>query len=104
MKGRSGKQRVREVEHASFTPLVFAVTEGMGLSAFIFYKHLASFIAHEKNRPYSHVVSWMPSCLQFCLLRAAIIAIKGSRSACRFTDVDSDRIVLSMAEGHVNVE
>ena len=33
---------------------------------------------------------------------ASIIAIRGSRSACRFSDVVSDRIVLSMAEDHAS--
>lgn len=103
-KQRAYEQRVREVEHGSFTPLVFAVTGGMGPSASIFYKRLASLIAQEKNRPYCQVISWMRSLLRFCLLRAAIMAIRGSRSAGRPSSVNSDRIVLSMAEGHVSVE
>ena len=103
-KQRAYEHRVCEVEHGSFTSLVFAVTGGMGPSASIFYKRLASLIAQEKNRPYCQVISWIRSLLRFCLLRAAIMVIRGSRSACRFSDVDSDRIVLSMAEDHVIVE
>ena len=51
-KQRAYEQRVSEVEHDFFTPLVFAVTGGMGPSASIFYKHLASLILQEKDRPY----------------------------------------------------
>ena len=36
-KKREYGDRVREVEHASFTPLVFATTGGMGKEATIFY-------------------------------------------------------------------
>ena len=35
---RQYEQRVREVEHASFTPLVMSVTGGMGKAATTFYK------------------------------------------------------------------
>ena len=33
-----------EIEHASFTPLVFSVTGGSGPAATIFYKRLANLI------------------------------------------------------------
>ena len=40
-KKREYGDRVREVELASFTPLVFATTGGMGREATIFYRRLA---------------------------------------------------------------
>ena len=39
-KRRSYEQRVIEVEHGSFTPLVFAATGGMGPATTTFYKRL----------------------------------------------------------------
>ena len=42
-KKRAYEQRVREVEHSSFTPLVLSTTGGMGNEATILYKRLASF-------------------------------------------------------------
>ena len=41
-KQRSYDQRVREVEHGSFTPLVFSTSGGMGKCASVTYKRLAS--------------------------------------------------------------
>ena len=44
-KKRQYEQRVREVEHASFTPLVMSATGGMANQATIFYKMIASSLA-----------------------------------------------------------
>ena len=55
--GRAYEKRVGEIEHGSFTPLVIAVTGGMGPSATIFYKRLASLIAEAKKQPYSKVIT-----------------------------------------------
>ena len=39
-------ERVREVEQASFTPIVFSTTGGMGGEALTFYRHLADMLSH----------------------------------------------------------
>ena len=54
MKKRAYEQRVREVEHGSFTPLVFSATGGMGDAAKIFYKRLASMIAEKSVTIFYH--------------------------------------------------
>ena len=51
-KKRAYEQRICEVEHSSFTPLVFLVTGGMGREATCFYKHLASMLAQKWDHPY----------------------------------------------------
>ena len=55
LKKRAYEQRVRETEHATFTPLVLSATGGMGMEATIFYKRLASFLATKWDQPYSTV-------------------------------------------------
>ena len=40
-------ERVREVEHSSFTPLVMAATGGLGNEATTFYKRLASVLSQK---------------------------------------------------------
>ena len=44
-KRRTYEQRAQEVERASFTPLVFAGSGGMGKVATVFYKRLAALLA-----------------------------------------------------------
>ncbi len=47
------KQRVREIEHGLFTPLVFSATGGMGPAPAIVYKKLASMLAEKHDKTYS---------------------------------------------------
>ena len=77
------EQEVREVEHASFTPLVLTATGGMANGATVFYKMLASCMATKWDQPYSTTMSWLRCWLTFSLLRSAIQCIRGARSSCR---------------------
>jgi len=87
-------ERVREVEHASFTPLVLSATVGMANQATVFYKRLATLLALKWDQPYSSTMSWLRSRLTFSLLRSAIQSIRGARSCCgraaRFTNPPAD--------------
>ena len=47
IKWRAYGQRIREVEYASFSPLVFSATGGLAHEATIFYKHLASLLSNK---------------------------------------------------------
>ena len=76
-KKRVYEQRIREVEHSSFTPLVFSATGGMGREATCFYKRLASMLAQKWEYPYSTTLCWLRCHLTFSLIRSAIQA--GSR-------------------------
>jgi len=57
--------RIREVEQASFTPLVFATTGGMGKEAMVFYRRLASLLSHHNSTAYSLTLAWMRCTLFF---------------------------------------
>ena len=81
-KKRAYEQRVREVEHATFTPLVMAATGGLANEANIFYKRLASKLALKWDTPYSSTLCWLRCHLSFSLLRSSIQAIRGARSSC----------------------
>ena len=52
-KKRVYQQRILEVEHSSFTPLVLSATGGMGNEATTFYKRLATLLAQKWDSPYS---------------------------------------------------
>ena len=78
LKKRAYEQRVREVEHSSFTPLVLSVTGGMANEATTFYKRLASCLAMKWDYPYSSTMSWLRCRPTFSLLRSAIQCIRGA--------------------------
>ena len=56
-KKRYYEERIREIEHGSFTPLVLSAAGGIGPVATIVYKRLASLISEKQGRPYSSTPS-----------------------------------------------
>ena len=81
MKKRAYEQRIREVEHSSFTPLVLSATGGMAVEATTFYKRLAACLADKWEQPYSSTLAWLRCRLTFSLLRSAIQCIRGACSS-----------------------
>ena len=57
IKKREYGNRVREVEYASFTPLVLATSGGMGREATMFYKRMADTLSTKNNAHYYHPIS-----------------------------------------------
>ena len=49
-------QRIREIEHGCFSPLVLTTTGVMAKEASVFYRRLASQISDHKNEQYSTVM------------------------------------------------
>ena len=68
-KRRSYEERIREIEHGSFTPLVFSCSGGMGPLATLVYKRLASLISEKSSQTYSMTLYWLRCKLSFSLLR-----------------------------------
>ena len=81
IKRRTNEERVREVEHGTFIPLVMPLTGGFGRAANVCYKRLASMLALKLDQSYSHTINWLRCRLCFSLLRASIQCIRGARSA-----------------------
>ena len=52
-KKRAYDKRVREIEHGSFSPLVFSTSGGMGATATVVYKRIATLIASKYDKPYN---------------------------------------------------
>jgi hypothetical protein len=71
-KRRRYEERIRQVEHGSFTPLTFTTAGGIGPAATIFFKRLASTLADRHKKPYSQVICLIRCQLSFSLLRSAI--------------------------------
>ena len=71
--------RIVNTERASFTPLVFTTTGGMGGECEKLNKRLAELISIKTNQSYSHVISDIRRQLRFALLKSTVIAIRGFR-------------------------
>jgi hypothetical protein len=79
-KKREYGERILNVEHGTFTPLVFSSLGGMSPQCSHFYNHLADKISEKRMIPISKTRSWMRTKLSFCLLRATHLCIRGSRT------------------------
>ena len=102
-KKRSYEQRIREVEHSIFTPLVLSSTGGMGKAATTFYKRLSSMLSEKRDVPYSTMIGWVRCRLSFALLRASIMSIRGARSS-RHRPANTvllESVEVHVAEGHI---
>ena len=79
-KKKAYADRVLQVEHGSFTPLVFSAMGGMGRETTKFYSRLAESIAEKKNTQYSIVITWLRRKITFSLINSVSMCIRGSRS------------------------
>ena len=68
------------IEHGTFTPLIFALSGGVGKECSMFHKHIAERIATKSGDRYVSVLTWMRCKLSFLVLRGALLCILGSRS------------------------
>ena len=69
------QHRIMNVEHGTFTPLVFSINGGEGSECLAFHKHIAEKIALKTDNRFEHVISWIRTKLSFGLMY-----LRGSRS------------------------
>ena len=100
-KKRAYGQRILEIEHGVFTPLVMSTTGGMGREAQTFYKRLADMLAQKREMQYSILMGWLRCKLGFAILRSAVLCIRGSRSSRHHPIKDNTDITLACSEASV---
>ena len=103
-KRRRYDQCIREVEHGSFTPLVFNTMGGIDPTATVVFKRIASMIADKTSQSYTSIIRLIRCKLTFSLLRSTITCLRGSRSLSRnekyLNPSDAD---LALAEDRVHL-
>ena len=72
-------ERIHEVKRGTFSSLLFSSFGGMGSSATVVYKRIATLIAEKRGHPYCHVLYWFRCHLCFSLLCSAVMCLQGSR-------------------------
>ena len=87
-KKREYGERVLNVEHGSFTPLVFTCFGGMSNECTSFYNRLSDKISKIRDIPESLSRSWIRTKLSFSLLKTANLCIRGTRSKAPPTEIN----------------
>ena len=91
-KKRKYNRRIIEIGQGHFTPLILSTRGGMGPECAIFVKHLAKKIAQNKNQDLPDVMRILRTEIRFAVLKATLIAIRGTRGSLyqKKTDEDAD--------------
>ena len=81
-------RRIMNIEHGTFTPLVFSVSGVLGKECSMFHKHMAEKIAKKFNQSYEKVITVIRCKLSFIILKSALFCLRGSRSNHVLKDID----------------
>ena len=105
-KKRSYGERVVNVEHGTFTPLVFSCLGGMSVECTHFFNHLADKYGEKHNWTSSKARTWVRTKLNFCLLKATHLCIRGSRTKRQFysQDLAETNVTMAMENAKMDTE
>ena len=97
--------RVIEVEHGTFIPLVFTTNGGMGKECNRYHSRLAELISTKKGESYAKTISWIRAKTSFSLLRSALLCLRGSRTIKRIPcDIKNIDIDIQTTESAMSIE
>ena len=89
-KKRNYNRRVMQVEHGTFTPLIFTTTGVMGYECAKYHKSLAVKLSEKKGEKYEDVMRYSRVKLSFLALKSTLLCLRGSRSTFKDNDVSED--------------
>ena len=85
---RQYNERILEVEHGLFTPLVMTALGGMGRDASKFYSRLSESVAEKRKERYSVIKNWISRKISFELVSCVCMCVRGSRSIYPLREID----------------
>ena len=101
-KKREYAERILNVEHGTFTPLVFSCLGGMSIECEKFFNHLADLISEKRNTSISKGRTWIRTKLSYCLLRSTHLCIRGSRRSRQDQEnIASTNIEMAIANANI---
>ena len=105
IKKRGYGERILNVEHGSFTPLIFSCLGGMSRECAHFFNHLADKYGEKHNLSSSKARTWVRTKLNFCLVRSTNLCIRGSRTRKQYSkDLSNTNIQMAMVDAKMTEE
>ena len=83
-------RRIMEVEHGTFTPLIFTTTGVMSHECSVYHKALAEKIAVKQHERYDDVMRYLRIKFSYLALKATLLCLRGSRTVKRVWEIRSD--------------
>ena len=79
-----------EVEHGTFTPLVFSTSGVMAHECSAYHKTLAEKLANKKSERYEDVMRYLRVKFSFLALKSTLLCLRGSRTISKVPEAASD--------------
>ena len=79
-----------EIEHGTFTPLIFNTSGVMGYECAKLHKTLAAKLSEKKGEKYEDIVRYLRVKLSFLALKSTLLCLRGSRTSIKNNDVSED--------------
>ena len=86
-KKRQYNQRILQIEHGSFTPLVFSCFGGMSRECSRFFSQAADKLSEKRKTSKSVVMAWIKARLNFALLRSCLQCLRGTRTSSNVAEI-----------------
>ena len=83
-------ERILNIEHGSFTPLIFTVTGGIGPQARTFIRLLCNKISYKTRQNYNNVTNFFKCRLSFLIRKVVLLCLRGSRTVCTKNIISDD--------------
>ena len=97
-KKRQYNQRVIDVEHGTFTPLIFTTSGAMGQECIKYHKTLAEKISKKNGEKYDDIMRYIRVKISFLVLKATLLCLRGSRSLKKNVDIGGEDFSQSLRE------
>ena len=94
-KKRNYNNRILQIEHGTFTPLVFSIYGSMGRECTKFYSKLEELLSDKRKKSKLLKVDWLRTKVCFGLLKSCLLCLRGSRSV--------NRNIVKINDNFVNV-
>ena len=91
-------KRVMEVEHGTFTPLVFTSTGVMSHECSVFHKALATKISEKRGERYEIIMRYLRVKLSFLAVKSTLLCLRGSRATKATTDNINEDFGIALGE------
>ena len=100
-KKREYNQRILQVEHGSFTPLVFSCFGGMSRECRCFFSHTAERLANRRKEPKSKISAWIKARLNFALIRSMLLCLRGTRTPSNVDNISEIDLCAVVPESNI---
>ena len=81
-KKRAYNERILQIDHGAFTPLVFSINVSMGREYQKFYSRLAQMISEKRELPQLFSSNWIWTRVCFWSLKSSLLCLRGLRTVC----------------------